>query len=391
MKILYVILDGKISGGNNVCAALIQPALNAGHEVELLTPSLGPLTDSITKKGIKIHLLNLARSFEFHKSILLASFLKKRQIDLVHTHTHLSGEILCRIACFLAKVPIICHQHQPADVYNSNFFIRAYQKWLDRITSKWVNRFIAVSGNRKKAMIDLRGYQPHQIRLVYNGIDVNRFSSADRRESIRKTWNLEPEQTAIGLIARLEISKGQDTLIEAAPLVLRRYPETRFFMIGGDHIPHQPNLKRYQKTIQHFGMSDKCFLLGFEREIQDLMSALDMIVLPSWWEGHPLVVLEAMAAQKPVIASRVGGTPEIVEHETNGLLIPPRDPEALAEAICRLIENPALARQMASRAYVKAAEQFDQTYMADQILALYNQIFYHTTKETHHVTANSAS
>lgn len=377
MKILYVVIDGKVSGGNNVCAAILRHARYQGHQVELLTPSLGPLTESLAEEGIPIHILDLTRSFYFHQSFRLARLLKKRQIDLVHTHTSLNPEILCRIACFLAQVPIICHQHDPTDLYRSNPLIAWYQRWLDRLTSRFVTRFIAVSKYRRDAMVRKRGYKQDHVHLIYNGIDVGRFASRNGRESVRQEWALGADETAIGLIGRLEPSKGQETLIEAIPLVWNQFPKTRFFLIGGDHHLGQPSLLRYQRLIQKLGLGQVCSLLGFCQNIERLIQGLDLVVLPSLWEGHPLVLLEAMAARKPVIASSVGGVPEVVDHEKTGLLIPSQDPKALSKAICEILDRPAFAKELASNAYERVSKSFDQSLMFNQVFSLYENLGHH--------------
>ena len=198
-------------------------------------------------------------------------------------------------------------------------------------------------------------------------------------ELVRKEWKLDADQTAIGLIARLEFPKGHETLFQAIPIVLKRFSRAKFFIIGGDHLSGQPTFNRYHKMIQDLGISESCFLLGFKNDIPKLIQGLDIVALPSWWEGHPLAILEAMAAEKPVIASNVGGTPEIIDHGKNGLLVPPRDPEALAEAICRLIENPEWSKELTSQAYEKVCGKFDQKNMIDQILSIYNQSSFQTS------------
>lgn len=373
MKILYVVIDGKVSGGNNICAAILRQARQEGHQVELLTPSLGPLTESLRREDIPIHILDLSRSFYFHQSFRLARLLKKRQIDLVHTHTSLNPEILCRIACFLARVPIICHQHDPTDLYHPNLFIAWYQRSLDRLTSHFVARFIAVSQYRRDAMVQGRGYKQDQVQLIYNGIDVRRFASRNGRESVRQEWALRDE-TAIGLIGRLEPSKGQETLIEAIPLIRNQFPKTRFFLIGDDHRLGQPSFLRYQRLIQKLDLAQVCTLLGFCRDVERMLSGLDLVVLPSWWEGHPLAILEAMAARKPVIASSVGGVLEVVNHEKTGLLIPSQNPQALSKAICELLERPKWARELASNAYEEVSKRFDQCSMLNQVLSLYQNL-----------------
>lgn len=374
MKILYVVIDGKVSGGNNICAAILRQARQKGHQVELLTPSIGPLTESLTPEGIPIHTLDLGRSFYFHQSFRLARLLKERQIDLVHTHTSLNPEILCRIASFLARIPIICHQHDPTDLYHSNSFIAWYQRLFDRLTSYLVTRFIAVSQYRQDAMVQVRGYRREQVQLIYNGIDIKRFASRNGRESIRREWALRDDESAIGLIGRLEPSKGQETFIQAIPFVRNKFPKTKFFLIGDDHRLGQPSLLHYQHLIQKLDLAQVCFFLGFCHNVEGLLSGLDFVVLPSWWEGHPLAILEAMAAGKPVIASSVGGVPEVVSHEKTGLLIPSQNPEALSRAICEFLERPEWARELASNAYQEVSKRFDQSAMLNQVLSLYQNL-----------------
>jgi glycosyltransferase involved in cell wall biosynthesis len=373
MKILYVVIDGKVSGGNNICMTLLEAAAKVGYEVEVLTPSVGALINLLQQQKIKIHILALARSFHLHQSIQLTKLLKEREIDLVHTHTSLNSEILCRIACFLAKVPIICHHHDPVDTYNSNQLIAAYQKWLDRITAKLVTQFISVSKYRQTAMINGRSYDSNKVQLIYNGIDVSQFALQPCRDEMRTSLNLSPNEVAIGLIARLDPSKGQETLLKAVPLVLKKHCQAKFFIIGNDHYPDQPYLKKYYQIIQDLKLEQHCFLLGFRADIPYLLQALDIITLPSWWEGHPLSILEALAAWKPVIASAVGGTPEIIEQQQTGLLVPAKDPAALAAAICNLIENPDLAQQLANQGNTKVKQYFDQKLMIAQVLDLYQQ------------------
>ena len=375
MRILYVAIDGEVSGGNNICSILLKAAQKQGYQVELLAPHPGKLTELLDREGIQIHFFNLARSFQFHKSVQLAFLLKKRDITLVHTHTTLyRGEILCRIACWIAGIPIICHQHDPADIYNQNPVIFFYQRWLDRITSKIVKQFAAVSKERQRLMIQLKGYPRNRVELIYNGIDIESFSSQESRDSVRSKWFLQQQQIAIGLIARLEFPKGQGTLIEAIPDILNSYPEAKFFIIGDDRFPGQPCLTQYRRMIQALKIENSCFLLGFQTNIERLIQGLDIIVLPSWWEGHPLILLEALAARKPVIASSVGGTPEIIQHQQTGWLIPPRNPEALAQAVCAAIAQPELAQKLADRGYEYVKEYFDQKQMIAKVLSLYRRI-----------------
>ena len=374
MKILYIVIDGNISGGNKVCTSILHGAKNAGHEVELLSPNAGPLTIALENKGIIVHKLSLARSFHLNKAIELAALLKREKIDLVHTHTSLNSEILARIACFIANVPIICHHHDPVDIFNKNSLISGYQHWLDRITSKCVHRFIAVSKSRYEAMVKYRGYAEDKISLIYNGINVEEFEYIDSEDMACKGLNLNKNDLAIGLIGRLEIAKGQDTLIKAGSSVIKQYPNAKFFIIGDDHIDGKPCLKRYQKMIKELKLEDRVFLLGLRPDIKQLIHSMDIIVLPSLWEAHSIAILEALAAKKPVIASEVGGTPEIIRNESEGILIPPKDPDALANAICRLIEDTGLVQKIKENGYKKVKENFSEERMIEMVFKVYEEV-----------------
>lgn len=373
-KILYVVIDGKVSGGNNICVAFLEAARQKGYEVELLTPCVGELTDCLKKKEVPINILSFGKSFHFHKALKLAQLIKSHQINLVHTHTSLSSEIICRLACIVAGIPIICHQHDPTDAYNSNPIIATYQRWLDRRTSTSVSYFISVSQYRHKTMIQNRGYEAERVKLIYNGIDIESFSVQRPHNHVRSELNVKPRKAVIGLIGRLEPAKGQGILIEAIPIVLERHPQSRFYLIGDDHLPDQPSLHQYRQMIQDLGLDDVCFLLGFRTDIPQLIQELDIIVVPSLWENHPLIILESLAAEKPVIASSVGGIPEIITDRETGLLIPSADSEALARAICHLLEQPELAKMYALQGREKVENEFSKDKMIDQMLSIYQQV-----------------
>lgn len=374
MKILFVVLDGNISGGNNIATVMLRAAAKQGFDIELLSPTPGELTQALEAEGIKVHLVPLGRSFRFDRAIRLANHLKNSQIDLVHSHTTLGNEILCRLACGLSSIPIICHQHDPTDFYNQNPLISTYQKWIDRTTSSLTHNLVAVSENRQEAMVSKRGYAASKVKTIYNGINLEKFSSQTQRESVRQAWHLAPDETAIGLVARIEDPKGHATLVEAAPLVLEKYPKSKFFFIGDDRWPNQPYLAKYRQRLSDLGISDRFVFLGFSSEVHNLIQGLDIVTLPSWWEGHPLIVLEALASRKSVIASAVGGVPEIILHEETGLLVPPKNPAALAQEICRLIAEPELRSQLGEAGCQRVRQRFDETDMIQNILNLYQEV-----------------
>ncbi|MEL7224233.1 MAG: glycosyltransferase family 4 protein, partial [Cyanobacteria bacterium J06576_12] len=146
------------------------------------------------------------------------------------------------------------------------------------------------------------------------------------------------------------------------------------FFIGDDRWPNQPYLAKYRQRLSDLGISDRFVFLGFSSEVHNLIQGLDIVTLPSWWEGHPLIVLEALASRKSVIASAVGGVPEIILHEETGLLVPPKNPAALAQEICRLIAEPELRSQLGEAGCQRVRQRFDETDMIQNILNLYQEV-----------------
>jgi glycosyltransferase involved in cell wall biosynthesis len=192
-----------------------------------------------------------------------------------------------------------------------------------------------------------------RIRVVWNGVAIESFQAPDpdRVASFRREFGVNDGQYLVGTVTRLREEKGNRYLIEAAVEVCRALPGTRFVIVGDG--PLRSELESLRTTL---GLEGRLFFAGFRRDIDVALAAMDVVTVPSLTEGLPLAVLEAAAAGRPLAASAVGGTPEIITPEVHGLLVPPADAAALAAATIRLIRDPALAAKLGRAARERCRE-----------------------------------
>ena len=205
---------------------------------------------------------------------------------------------------------------------------------------------------------------------LYNGIDLDRFASVATATRLngRQALGIPPDAPLLITVAVLRQPKGIQYLIEALPFILKVVPEARYLVVGsGDH---EGALKELVKTL---GLTDRVIFSGARSDIPDLLATSDLFVLPTLGEALPTVLAEAMAAQKPIIASNVGGVLEMVEHGRNGLLTPPADPARLVEACLQLLQNPAQAQAMAHAGRQIVEQRFDIRKQAKCLSDLYQE------------------
>ncbi len=225
-------------------------------------------------------------------------------------------------------------------------FIRHQIDRLKRSTCWLVNRFVdrvvAVSGAVKDVLVE-SGISGDKIDIVYNSVSLERFNpSAIDREGARRELGISGDGTVVGTAGKINQGKGVFELFRSVYQLVKKYPSIRLVFVGDG--PERDSLEREARKLS---MNGKVIFAGSRTDIERMFAAMDIFVLPSYDEGLPTVLIEAMAMERPVIATTVGGIPEIVEDGFNGILIPPRDDEAISEAIVRYIENREVSRRLA--------------------------------------------
>lgn len=345
------LISGPTRGGEG---SIEESVRAAGIEIQrepFLVRSPAPLRDMLT-------LRRLTRRF------------CERKYDIVHTHTSKAG-FLGRLAAERAGTPIVVHTP------HGNIFHGYFSGWLTRLFV-WMERHAA---RRTDRIIELTpgGVEEHlaegigrreQYRVIFSGIDTKPFeSAAARRGSTRAALGVSEGEVLIGGVGRLEPIKGFTYFVEAAKTVCAREPGVRFILAGAGS-------EHEALAAQARPLGERFRFLGLRRDVPELMAALDVLVVPSVNEGMGRVLLEAGAAGVPAVASRVGGIPDIVDDGETGLLTPPRDASALAEALRTLVQAPERRRFMGATARAKVVPQFSLEKMVDRIEALYEELIH---------------
>lgn len=373
LKILYPVIDGEITGGNIIALWIIEELFKRGGQAVVNSPSEGKLTDILRNKGIKVYNIDTRRSFSFGSAMKLARIIKEEGIDLVHSHTPLGGAVLSRIGGFISGVPVINHAHV-RDSFNQNPFIGVCQFLLNWFTSRFFcSKVIAVSRAVREEIVK-QGVSTDKIDVIHNGINLGLVSKDNNSDiKIRNEFGINPGQRIIGQVGRLCENKGQQVLIKAAEMVAKEY-DCVFLIVGEDLEKAGAYKNSLLGLVRSFGLEQRVILTGYRSDIRELMNVFDIFTLPSFVEGLPVVILEAMAIAKPVVATSVDGNPEIVIDGKTGTIVPPGNPAKLAEALIYHLKNPEISKAMGKRGYQRIEENFLLSQMLTKIFDIYAQV-----------------
>jgi glycosyltransferase involved in cell wall biosynthesis len=347
INILHIYQNSKIGGVQQQLLSLFK-----AYNRERFNPifcCLGPKQEmgkEIEGTGIEFISLNKLRYNRFSPGIVLElhRLMKIKQIHVVRTHRYRSN-LYGRLAAFSSGVPVIIASVH--DNYRTDK--RPKRRIMNRILSKITDKIVAVSEDVKEDIIRYDRIDPSKVQVIPNGIDVERFNPEKNTSNIRKEFPLEEDDIVIGFIGRIVPAKGLKYLLNALPYLKEEFKSIKLLVVGEGSLVEE--LKEKAKKNNIF---DNILFTGGRRDIPEILASIDIFVMPSTAEGLPNSLLEAMAMGKPVVATEVGGIPELIKNGRTGLLVPPRNPEALATAIRDLISNDQLAAKMgqAARSFV---------------------------------------
>lgn len=291
--------------------------------------------------------LEETRSKLLMTAVRLARIVREREYDLIHSHDF-KTRALSVLTRALIDIPLFTTTHGYIDVGRK----RTVYNTADRKLLRRMDEIFAVSGAMVEDL-DAFGIESKRLRLVRNCIVLENYPFRGRSDELRKELGWTHGEPIIGHVGRLSAEKGQRELLTAFQRVLEQHPNARLVFAG-----HGPDLEDLTKHRASLGLEDRAVLLGHRKDILDVYTALDLLILNSTTEGLPNVVLEAMALGVPVVATAVGGTTELVRDAQTGWLIPPGETGPLVDAIHAALSEPAEARRRADRAREHVEEHF---------------------------------
>ncbi len=271
----------------------------------------------------------------------LLKVLRKQQADIVHMHGY-GATTFGRLCAWRMGIPSILHEH--ANLGDTPWF----QKVADRVLAPHTDIAIAVSESTAEFTTRARLMPAEKTKVVYLGAPLDEFARVRSRGEIdaaRAALGMAPDTIAVGTVTRLMPAKGNEFLVAAVPAIVQRHPRARVYIAGEGEL--QSALVDQARAL---GLGDRLVFLGFQRDVAAVLSAYDVLVFPSLWEGTPLTVFETLAMGKPIVASDADGLLDVLTHDHDALIVPKRDAAALAGALCTLIEQPDLASRLAANA-----------------------------------------
>ena len=372
-SILFVIDGIEFGGGERTFLQLIEQLPREKYNIYTATTPNGAFSEMLTKKNIDYVPLDLTKRFSWKALKTLLRIIAENNIDIVHSqggkvdfYTRLASRIL------KSKIKVVNTIAMPVEGYDVSFLKKAIYCFIDRFCERYVDRFIVVSKSLQTTLENNHKIPGEKIALVYNGIELDEYQDEASEEfsfKLKKEFNMGKSVSLVGAIGRIVWQKGFEYLVEAVPAILKECPEVRFMIIGDG-----PLKKELVEKSRKLGIADKIIFTGFRTDIKEALVSIDILVMPSLREGFPMVTLEAMAMAKPIIAADIDGIREQIEHQKNGLLVPPENPVVLAEAVISLLKNKEKAERLGMAAKKRVEEEFSLKKMVNETESVYEDL-----------------
>ena len=352
MRVLHVDPERAWGGGEVQVLALVSVLAARGHASTVAAHPEGPLARAAAAAGARIIPLGIANHFDVRAALVLRRLAPG--FDVVHFHT----------ARAHALAPLSRGRGARLVVTRRMDYVPAGGPYVRFLYNRAVDAVIAISEGVRAALIRA-GVRAERIRVVPSGIDARALAAPPAaRAAVRREWGLGDDEVAVVALGALEVRKGHAVLLAAAAGLASAAPRLRYVFCGEG---------RQAKALAGAAaaLDGAARLVGFRRDVAACLAAADIVALPSLQEGLGVAALEAMAAGRPVVASRVGGLAEAVVHEETGLLVPPGDPTALAAALARLARDPDLRARLGAAGHARVLARYTATRMAEGTLACY--------------------
>lgn len=293
----------------------------------------------------------------------LRKFLDSNNIDIIHSHKYKTN-VYSLLASVSRKIPLVstCHNW-----LSENYKMKFYE-WLDKRILNKFDKVIAVSDDIKDKILK-SGISYHKVLKIKNGVCIEKYSDQNRRKIVRAKLGINDDKIIIGNVGRLDRNKGLTYLLRAAKLLLNEFENVVFLIVG-----EGPSLQELHDETERLGIRKKVIFTGYRNDIPSIFSAIDIFVLPSLIEGLPMVLLEAMASKKPVVATKAGDIPAVITHNESGLLIESGDTEQMKNALTYFLIDRKKLSLIAEKGFEIVKNGYSSERMAKEYIEVYRSL-----------------
>ena len=371
IRALQVLSDAQPGGGMTQMLQFVRWIDPGRVAWQFAVPDDGPLPDALRALGARVHTLKIGSRFDVGAIRRLKMLCRAEQFQVVHSH-NVRANVHARIAAVRAGVPVrVSTIHNSVFAYDVSPMKQRLYAAAERRTAAWATRIIAVSDGIATELTHRYGIDPEQVTVIANGIDPERLQPRRTPEAMREELEIGSSVPLILQVGRLTSQKGYDLLIQAMSPVRKRHPDVQLLCVG-----EGPDRAQLESLAANRGVSDCVHFAGHREDVPDWLAAVDLVALASRSEGMPYTLLEAMGMGRAVVATRIGGIADVVEDGITGVLVPPEDAPALADAIIDLLAEPESRERLGQAARSQVLQSYTAEATARAVVELYEELVF---------------
>lgn len=372
LRVMQLVLSLVIGGTEKLVYDIVQRVdKSAVSPVICCLDSLGHFGEELQKKGYRIYVLNRNPGIDWNLIGRLKAIIRKENIDVIHAHQY--------TPYFYGVMTLLYNRFDisfktPKLVFTEHGRFYPDRKKIKRmlanpVLSLFTDEIVTISESTKSSLVKYENFPASRIKVVYNGIELNQFSQKINPFTKKQSLGLSPDTNIIGIVARLDPIKNHAMLLQAFKQVLEQIPKTYLLIVGDG--PEEPRLKTLAGSI---GVVDKTVFLGARRDVSELLHIFDVFALSSFSEGTSVTLLEAMGASIPIVATRVGGNPEVVSDKESGYLVSNDNDQEMAKMLIKLLQDKDLRQKMGQVGQQRAYTMFSLDKMVNAYTNLYFKV-----------------
>jgi sugar transferase (PEP-CTERM/EpsH1 system associated) len=366
MRVLHIMDSLGVGGTEMGVANIVEHTRDRIEHVLCCVRQGGTVADRLRAGGNEVIVVGKAAGNDWRLPFRLFRVCRRLAPDVVHTRNW--GSIEGIVAARLARVPVVIHGEHGRDAADPDG-MNGRRNRVRRLLAPLVNRVVTVSEQLRLWLTEQVRIPSRKVAVLRNGVDVDRFRLFPDRERLRAMHGFSATDLVVGTVGRLDAVKDQGALLHALEALSGSYPNVRMLIVGDG-----PEHRTLESQIAARGLDGRARMMGYRADVPEMLNLMDVFVLPSVGEGMCNTILEAMAVGLPVIATAVGGNPELVRHDVTGMLVPARDPAALAAAIARYTTDAAARRRHGDAGQHRVVHEFTLHAAVERYISLYEAL-----------------